>query len=276
MSRIRFGITARILAVLFALGIAAFPLYWMVVTALSSNSELFADNPRLIPDLGQIGVFGEALSDGQAVSWLRNSLVVALGTAVVSIGLGIPLAYALSRFSFRGKVITIVVLLFTQMLPEALMVVPLFALFNRFQLLDSLHGLVLANAAFVMPVVALILKGAIDGVPRELEEAARVDGGRPLTVLTRINIPLIMPSIAATAVIAFFHAWNEYVFAVTFIFTPAIQPASVGIANFIGEVGTPIQTVMAVAFLFTLPAVVFYLFAQKYVVAGMTAGAVKG
>lgn len=276
MSGLRVGLTARILAVLVALGIAAFPLYWMVVTALSSNAELFADTPRLIPNFAQIGVFGEALSDGQALGWLRNSLVVALGTAVISVGLGLPLAYALSRFSFWGKVIVLVVLLFTQMLPEALMVVPLFALFNRFGLLDSLHGLALANAAFVLPVVALILKGAIDGVPRDLEEAARVDGGSPLTVLTRINIPLIMPSIAATAVIAFFHAWNEYVFAVTFVFTPEIQPASVGIANFIGEVGTPIQTVMAVAILFTLPAVVFYLFAQKYVVSGMTAGAVKG
>jgi multiple sugar transport system permease protein len=97
-----------------------------------------------------------------------------------------------------------------------------------------------------------------------------------LGILLRINLPLIAPSIAATAVIAFFHAWNEYVFAVTFIFTPGTQPASVGIANFIGELGTPIQTVMAVALMFTLPAVVFYLIAQKYVVAGMTAGAVKG
>lgn len=276
MGRLRFGVTARILAVLVVLGIAVFPLYWMVVTALSSNAELFADSPRLIPDFDRFDVFGEALADGQALGWLRNSLVVALGTAALSIGLGIPLAYALSRFSFRGKAITFMMLLFTQMLPEALMVVPLFALFNRFSLLDSLHGLIFANTGFVLPVAALIIKGAIDGIPREIEEAARVDGSSPLTVLIRINIPLIMPSIAATAVIAFFHAWNEYVFAVTFIFNPATQPASVGIASFIGEVGTPIQTVMAVAILFTLPAVVFYLFAQKYVVSGMTAGAVKG
>ncbi|MEO3811014.1 carbohydrate ABC transporter permease [Sphaerisporangium sp. B11E5] len=272
----RLGLTARILAVLVVLGIAVFPLYWMFVTALSSNSDLFAREARLVPDLSQFGVFVDALAEGKATTWLRNSLVIAAGTTVLSIGLGIPLGYALSRFSFRGKVVMTVVLLFTQMLPEALMVVPLFALFRRFDLLDSLSGLILVNSAFVLPIVALILKGAIDGIPRELEESARVDGARPLTVLTRINVPLIAPSLAATAVIAFFHAWNEYVFAVTFIFTPGIQPASVGIANFIGELGTPIQTVMAVAFMFTLPAVVFYLFAQKHVVAGMTAGAVKG
>ncbi|MEU7946646.1 carbohydrate ABC transporter permease [Micromonospora taraxaci] len=276
MRRFRFGITARIVAVLVVLGIAVFPLYWMFVTALSSNSDLFADRPRLTPDLGQFGVFVDALAEGKAAGWLLNSLVIAVGTMVLSVGLGIPLGYALSRFSFWGKAALTVVLLFTQMLPEALMVVPLFALFRRFDLLDSLTGLVLVNSAFVLPIVALILKGAIDGIPKELEEAARADGARPFTTLTRINVPLIAPSIAATAVIAFFHAWNEYVFAVTFIFNPDLQPASVGIANFIGELGTPIQTVMAVAFLFTLPAVAFYLLVQKYVVSGMTAGAVKG
>ncbi|MFG1917343.1 carbohydrate ABC transporter permease [Micromonospora sp. NPDC048898] len=276
MRRFRFGVTARIVAVLVVLGVAVFPLYWMFVTALSSNSDLFADRPRLTPDLGQFGVFVDALAEGKAAGWLLNSLVIAVGTMVVSVGLGIPLGYALSRFSFAGKAVLTVVLLFTQMLPEALMVVPLFALFRRFELLDSLTGLVLVNSAFVLPIVALILKGAIDGIPKELEEAARADGARPFTTLTRINVPLIAPSIAATAVIAFFHAWNEYVFAVTFIFNPDLQPASVGIANFIGELGTPIQTVMAVAFLFTLPAVAFYLLVQKYVVSGMTAGAVKG
>ncbi|MGC4746770.1 carbohydrate ABC transporter permease [Micromonospora sp. DT201] len=276
MRRFRFGVTARIVAVLVVLGVAVFPLYWMFVTALTSNSDLFADRPRLTPDLGQFGVFVDALAEGKAGGWLLNSLIIAVGTMVLSVGLGIPLGYALSRFSFGGKALVTVVLLFTQMLPEALMVVPLFALFRRFELLDSLAGLILVNSAFVLPIVALILKGAIDGIPKELEEAARADGARPFTILTRINVPLIAPSIAATAVIAFFHAWNEYVFAVTFIFDPGLQPASVGIANFIGELGTPIQTVMAVAFLFTLPAVAFYLLVQKYVVSGMTAGAVKG
>ena len=270
------GLVIRVLAVLIALGIAIFPIYWMLVTAMSTNADLFAPSPRLVPDFGQIGVFGTALADGKAATWLLNSFIIAVGTMTLSIAFGLPLGYALSRFSFGGKVVVTIILLFTQMLPEALMVVPLFSLFRRFNLLDSLGGLVLANSAFVLPIVALILKGAIDAIPRELEEAARVDGARPLAVLLRINLPLIAPSIAATAVIAFFHAWNEYVFAVTFIFTPGIQPASVGIASFIGELGTPIQTVMAVALMFTLPAVVFYLFAQRYVVAGMTAGAVKG
>jgi multiple sugar transport system permease protein len=264
------------LGVLIVLGIAVFPIYWMFTTALSSDADLFATEARLLPDFSRFGVFVEALTEGPTLTWLGNSTIVALGTTVFSIALGIPLAYALSRFSFTGKAVVGLLLLMTQMLPEALMVVPLFSLYRRFDLLDSLLGLVLANTAFVLPIVALVLKGAIDGLPRELEEAARVDGCGAFAVLLRINIPIITPSIAAAAVIAFFHAWNEYVFAVTFIFNKSLQPASVGLAGFVGEQGTAIQTIMAVAFMFTLPAVAFYLFAQKYVVSGMTAGAVKG
>ena len=180
MTRVPIGLTARVLGVLVVLGVAVFPLYWMLVTALTGNTDLFAPSPRLLPDLSQLGVFGDAVADGRTLGWLLNSFVIGVGTMLASIGLGIPLAYALSRFSFRGKVVVTVVLLFTQMLPEALMVVPLFSLFRRFGLLDSLAGLVIANTAFVLPIVALILKGAIDGIPRELEEAARVDGARPL------------------------------------------------------------------------------------------------
>lgn len=276
MRTFRFGVLPRTLAILIVLGLAVFPIYWMFVTALTSDADLFGPSLRLLPDFSRLDVFAEALRDGQVVRWLFNSLIVAAGTTVLSIVLGVPLGYALSRFGFRGKVAVGLALLFTQMLPEALLVVPLFAIFRRLDLLNSLHGLILADTAFALPVVALILKGAIDGVPRELDEAARVDGSTPLGVLGRIIVPLIAPSIAAASVIAFFNAWNEYVFAVTFIFDKSLQPASVGVAGFIGEQDTSIQSIMAVALMFTLPAVAFYLFAQKYVVGGMTAGAVKG
>jgi multiple sugar transport system permease protein len=272
----RLGVTGRMLAVLIVLGLAIFPIYWMFVTALTPDANMFGSGISLLPDLSRLGVFADVLEDGQVLVWLLNSLIVAAGTTVLSIGLGIPLGYALSRFGFRGKLLVGLALLFTQMLPEALLVVPLFSLFRRFDLLNSLQGLILADTAFALPVVALILKGAIDGVPRELDEAARADGGRPSTVLFRIILPLIMPAVAAAAVIAFFNAWNEYVFAVTFVFDKSLQPASVGVASFIGEQDTSIQSIMAVALLFTLPAVAFYLFAQRYVVSGMTAGAVKG
>ena len=270
------GTTVRIILVIIVLGIAVFPLYWMFTTALTSQNNLFASTVQLLPDFSQLSVFGDALAQGEVPRWLLNSFWISAGTTAVSILFAIPLAYALSRFSFRGKVLVGLGLLLTQMLPEALLVVPLFSIFQDFGLLNSRLGLVLANSAFVMPICALILKGAIDGIPREIEEAARVDGARPLAILARINLPLIVPSLSAAAVIAFFHAWNEYVFAVTFVFDLDKRPASVGLAGYIGELGTPLPTIMAVAFMFTLPAVAFYLFAQRYVVSGMTAGAVKG
>lgn len=275
-TRARFGVTFRMIAVLVVLGVVAFPLYWMFVTALTSDSDLFSGTPRFLPDFSQFGIFAEALAQGDVLRWLLNSFIIATGTMVVSLVLGVPLAYALSRFSFKGKFLVALALLFTQMLPEALLVVPLFAIFRETGLLNSLPGLILADSAFVLPVVSLILMGAIDGIPREVDEAARVDGARPPTVLFRVLMPLITPAIAAGAVIAFFTAWNEYVFAVTFIYDKDLQPASVGVAGYIGEQDTSIQTIMAVALIFTLPAVAFYLFAQKYVVSGMTAGAVKG
>jgi len=276
MKRFTIGTGVRVVGVLIVLGIAVFPLYWMFVTSLTSNGNLFGKTAQLLPDLSRIGVYAEALFAGNVPIWLLNSLVIAAGTCVLSVGLGIPLGYALSRFSFRGKALAGVGLFLTQMLPEALLVVPLFALFRQLHLLNSLGGLILVDTAFVLPIVAFILRGAIDGIPRELEEAARVDGCRPFSVLTRVNLPLIAPTIAAAAVISFFSGWNEYVFAVTFISDSKMQPASVGVSSFIGELSTPLQTVMAVSVMYTLPAVVFYLFAQKYVVSGMTAGAVKG
>jgi multiple sugar transport system permease protein len=276
MKKISLGTGARVVGVLIVLGLAVFPLYWMFVTSLTSNSNLFGKTAQLLPDLSRIGVYAEALFAGNVPIWLLNSLVIAAGTCVLSVGLGIPLGYALARFSFRGKALAGVGLFLTQMLPEALLVVPLFALFRQLHLLNSLGGLILVDTAFVLPIVAFILRGAIDGIPRELEEAARVDGCRPLAVLMRVNLPLIAPTIAAAAVISFFSGWNEYVFAVTFISDSKMQPASVGVSSFIGELSTPLQTVMAVSVMYTLPAVVFYLFAQKYVVSGMTAGAVKG
>jgi multiple sugar transport system permease protein len=276
MKKFSVGTPIRVVFVLAVLGLAVFPLYWMFTTSLTSDANLFGKTVQAFPDFSRIGVYAEAIFSGDVPLWLFNSFIIASGTCILAVGLGVPLAYALSRFSFRGKALAGVGLFLTQMLPEALLVVPLFALFRQLDLLNSLGGLILADTAFVLPIVAFILKGAIDGIPRELEEAARVDGCRPLSVLLRVNLPLIAPTLAAAAVISFFSGWNEYVFAVTFAADPHMQPASVGLSGFIGELSTPLQTVMAVAVVYTLPAVAFYLVAQKYVVSGLTAGAVKG
>lgn len=268
--------TLRMLTVLVLLGVAAFPIYWMLVTSLTPSSELFADAPRLVPQLSQLGVYREVFSLKPVGSWLINSAIVAVGTTVFSIALAVFPAYALSRFSFKGKGALGFGLFTTQMLPEAMLVVPLYAIFGQLALLNSLGGLILANTAFTVPVVVWILKGAIDGIPLDIEEAARVDGCSRMGIILTVVVPLIAPTLAAAAVIAFFHGWNEYVFAQTFVTEESKHTASVGLASFVGELSTPIDAVMAVAIIYTLPAVAFYLMVQKHVVAGMTAGGVKG
>lgn len=266
----------RILAILAVLGIAVFPVYWMAVTSMTSSEELFAGSPRLLPDPAQIGNYARALVSTPLLTWLGNSLIIALGTTALSLLLAILPAYALSRMSFRGKLLLALGLFVTQMLPEAMLVVPLYDIFSRFALLDSLTGLILANTAFAVPVVTWILKGAIDGIPTEIEEAARIDGCSRVGIVLTIVLPLIAPTMAAVAVIAFFQGWNEYVFAQTFISDESLKVASVGLASFVGELSTPMDTVMAVGLTYTLPAVVFYLLVQRYIVAGMTSGGVKG
>ncbi|MFS8121179.1 carbohydrate ABC transporter permease [Rhizobium sp. BR 250] len=266
----------RILAVLFMLGFAAFPIYWMFVTSMTPSSELFAPFPRLVPDWSQLGIYLEVFDTIPVTTWLKNSFLVAAGTTVLSILLAVLPAYALSRFRFAGLAVLGFALFATQMLPEAMLVVPLYSIFGDLNLLNTIPGLVLANTAFVVPVITWIIKGAIDGIPIEIEEAARVDGCSRLDIVLGIIIPLIAPTLAAAAVISFFHGWNEYVFAQTLISSESLRTASVGLASFVGELSTPIHSVMAVGVIYTLPAIVFYLFAQRYVVAGMTAGSVKG
>lgn len=266
----------RMLTVLALLGAAAFPIYWMLVTSLTPSAELFADRPHLLPTFSELHVYRDVFTLKPVGTWLLNSAIVAVGTTVASIALSVFPAYALSRFRFSGKGALGFGLFTTQMLPEAMLVVPLYAIFGQLALLNTLGGLILANTAFTVPVIVWILKGAIDGVPIDIEEAARIDGCSRIGIVMTVVVPLIAPTLAAASVIAFFHGWNEYVFAQTLVTEERLHTASVGLASFVGELSTPIHSVMAVGLIYTLPAVAFYLMVQKHVVAGMTAGSVKG
>ncbi len=271
-----FWITLRILASLTLFLLAIFPIYWMVLNSFLPTSELFLKTPRFLPVFGDSVALIDVFTNVPILDWLRTSIVVAAGTTALSLALSIFSAYALSRFQFRGKEIFGFSLFATQMLPEALIVIPYYTMFMAVGLINSLPGLVVANTAFIMPILVWVLKGAIDAVPAEIEEAARVDGCTYLDTQFSVVIPLILPSLAAAAVIAFFYSWNEYLFASTLIFNQQKWTTSVGLAAFIGELSTPLDTVMAAATVFTIPAVIFYLLVQRYVVSGMTAGAVKG
>lgn len=266
----------RLLVVLVLVLVAAFPIYWMLNTALTPRGELFTGQP-LVPDLSRTPeIFAVFWSGVPLLQWLGNSAIVAFGTTITSLLLAVLAGYGLSRYRFLGRGVVGFALFATQMLPEALLIVPLYALFASLGLLNGLFGLVLANTAFVMPVAVWIIKSAMDGIPYEIEEAARVDGCPRFAILLRVVIPLTAPSIAAAAVILFFDGWNEYMFASTFVQDRAKWTASVGLSSFIGEFITPLSTVFSAALVFAIPAIVFFLLVQRHIVSGLTAGSVKG
>lgn len=271
-----FSVLLRILVIGALVVFAGFPIYWMLTTALSANSELYGTGQVPWPRLSSIPGLVQQLLAVPLPRWLMNTAVIATGTTVLSLLLGALAGYALSRFRFVGRGGVGFLLFMTQVIPEALILVPLYALFIALGMLNSLTGLILANVGFSLPVATFILKGAMDAIPREIEESAIIDGCPRLGILTLIVLPLVMPSLAAAAVIAFFAGWNEFLFASIFLREPALWPASVGLASFIGLYETPMSTVMGSALVFSLPAVVFFLLVQRKIVAGLTAGAVKG
>lgn len=256
--------------------LAGFPVYWMATTALSDQDQLYVGRQVPWPQLGNLGSLLAAIREVPAGRWMVNSLVIAAGTTVVSLLLGSLAGYALSRFRFRGRGLVGFLLFMTQVVPEALILVPLYAMFITLGLLNDLAGLALANAAFFLPVATFIIKGAIDTVPYEIEESAQVDNCPRFGILCMIVLPLVAPSLAAAAVIAFFAGWNEYLFASTFLMNRELWPASVGLASFIGQYETPLSVVMGTALLFSLPAITFFLLIQRRIVSGLTSGAVKG
>ncbi|CAG0940638.1 Diacetylchitobiose uptake system permease protein DasC [Anaerolineae bacterium] len=276
MSEGRFWKIVRLIGGIILIVSAVFPIYWMLLTSLLPTSELFLKTPRFLPFITDKLSYATVLSKVPIFSWLVNSITVSVGTTVLSLGLAIFGAYGLSRFKFRGKGLLGFMVFVTQMLPEALILVPFYTMFIVLGIINNFAALIIANTAFSMPVLVWILKAAIDAVPLEIEEAARIDGCSYLDTHLAVVLPVIAPSLAAAAITSFFYAWNEYLFAATLVSDEALRTTAVGLSSFIGEMATPLDSVMASAILFTLPAVLFYLVSQRAVVSGMTAGAVKG
>jgi len=253
-----------------------FPAYWMLVTSLRPTRDTIAYPPDLWPRNVRWSAYLELFQTVPIATWLSNTAVVSAGVTLVNLVLSIAGAYALSHFRWRGRSAFGFLLLTTQMLPEALLVIPIFIIFRQTGLIDTLPGLILADAAFVVPIGVWILKSFMDTIPREIREAALIDGCGPMGSLWRITLPLSVPALITVSVIAFFDGWNEYLFASTFITSSDLRPAAVGLASFIGELATPVELVFAATAVFAIPPVVFYFLMQRYFVSGLTSGAIKG
>ncbi|WP_166356114.1 carbohydrate ABC transporter permease [Phytoactinopolyspora limicola] len=257
--------------------IAIFPIYWMLVTSVQPSTSLFSWPPRLVPSDGvSLGAYTEMLTSSGLLGWVGTSIRVSLATASISVVAASLAAYALSRFSFRGSKATEIGMLATQMFPGILLALPMYLVFLRLGLVDDVNGLTLAYLAFIVPVSATLLKGFFDSIPKDLEEASLIDGTSRMGAFFRVTLPLSAPGLAATFLFAFIVSWNEYLFARILVRSAENWTISLGIASYIGEYVTPWDQIMAGAVLVTLPVAAMFLFLQRYLLQGLTAGAVKG
>ena len=253
-----------------------FPIYWMIVSTFQPSKYTLHYPPPLFPQEIRLTQFVELFTNHPVALWLRNSFLIATMSMLVCMALTVMGAYALSSLRWKGRSLFGLFLLITQMLPEILIVIPLYIIYRRLNMLDSLPALSLVNAAFALPICIWILKGVFDTVPPEVLDAAVVDGCTEMGALWKIVLPLSAPGLVAVAVVSFFSAWNEFLFAVIMLSSAEYQPASVGLTTLKATGFTPVEQYMAAGLIFSILPVFFYLIMQRYIVTGLTAGAVKG
>lgn len=253
-----------------------FPLYWLVITALSSTVELSQLPPTFWPAEPDWAIFGRVFKEHPIWSWLINSTLAAFGSLALSMFVSVLAGYSLSRFSMKGGHSLGLFILTAKMLPATLMVIPLFAVFRSLDMIGSLWTVIIAQSTLTIPFTTWMLKGYFDTIPRELEQAAMVDGCTPLSALVRVVLPIAKPGLAATSLYAFVLSWAEYAYARTFLVSePDNWTANLGIASMRGEYATDWNEISAAAIFVALPIIIIYLFLERYLVGGLTAGAEK-
>jgi ABC-type glycerol-3-phosphate transport system permease component len=262
-----------------ALGVLAlaclFPFYWAVLSSLRPEARMF-ESPSLLPDELVLDHYRAIF--GERRFWLpvRNSLVVAGTTTVFCVVAGALCAYALARLRFRGKTAILGFVLAISMFPQIAIVSPLYLVLRELRLIDTWPGLVLPYLTFAMPLTVWLLVGFFRQLPRDLEEAAMMDGAGALRTLREVILPLSWPGIATAAIITFVYCWNEFLFALSFTLGPERQTVPVAIALFRGQYQVPWGEILAAAVVATAPVALLVLLFQKRIVGGLTEGAVKG
>lgn len=264
------------LTVLVAMAIILFPIYWLLVTALASTDELSGLPPAFVPSDPNWGIFSQVLEERPIILWLSNSAIVAVGSVVLSMIVSVMAGYSLSRFRVRGGQSMGLFILTAKMLPATLLVIPLFAVFRNLGMIGSLWTVVIAHSTLIIPFTTWMLKGYFDTIPRELEQAAMVDGCSPISAMIRVVLPISTPGLAATALYAFVLSWADYAYARTFLQGEQSNwTANMGIATMRGEYTTNWNEISAAAVFVAIPIMLIYLFLERYLVGGLTAGAEK-
>lgn len=253
-----------------------FPLYWMVVTALKTQTEIFAIPTPLWPKNLYLDAVKEQLSlSGDTLRGFKNSAIISIGATLISTVLAIPAAYGLARFRFRLKKPLILFFLITQMLPSTLVLTPLYIMFSKTGILNSYFAPILADATLGIPFSIIILRTYFISIPKELDEAANMDGCSHLKSFFLIMIPIAKPGVVVAAVFSFVYAWGDLIYGITFITNPNMRPITSSIYNYVQQYQTLWNSTMAFGIIAIFPIVLIFIFMQKYIVSGLTNGAVK-
>ena len=252
------------------------PALWMISTSFKPPDEIFASPPLWVPAQPTLSGYINALGKSDMAAAAINSVVVATLTTLLALVLAVGAGYGFARFRFFGREALAVSVLFSQLLPSSVVLIPLYLYFDRFHLIDTYPALILSYLIIVLPLCTWMLRGYFQGLPREIEEAGLIDGCSPLGVLVRLALPLAVPAIVATGLYAFTVAWDEFLFALTFTQSAHTRTLPVELAFFTGEQNTDWAAVMAASVLMSIPVVVIFLTFQRFFVRGLAEGAVKG
>lgn len=274
--RLALAVTYIMLAVLFVF--AFFPTFWLLSTSFKPNAEAFATPPTWVPRTFTLENYVSQLRDRTGfATYFRNSIYVSTATAAVTILLSIPAGYAFARLRFRLKRLLLTVILASQMFPLVIIVIALYTLYRRIGLLDTLAGLVLSFTSFSLPFAIWMMRGFCEAVPKELEDAAMVDGTSRMGALWRIIVPLVQPGILAVGLFSFLNAWNNLIFALSLTNTPANRTIPPGfLLTYVGEFQYQWGGMAAGAMIVTAPTIILFIALQRFLVRGLMAGAVKG
>lgn len=274
MRSLRLG--SRALVLLVVVIVVLFPLYWLLATSLKPSDEIFASTPTLFPHRISWDHYSNVFRNSEIPTYFKNSLVIAAATVFIVLAVASLAAYSVTRYEFRGKVAYFVTILFAQVMPLTTLIVPLYIMWGKFDLLNSFVSIVLTYCAILTPMAIWLLTGYFKGIPKDIDEAARIDGCSSPGILVRMVLPLARSGLVAVGLTVCITVWQEMLISMTFVSDDAMRTLPAGINNFITRSGIQWGPLNASGIVTTLPVLVIFIVFQKALVKGLTAGATKG